>query len=283
MQIFTEIESLRAFLSHKNAGQQSIGLVPTMGALHPGHLFLIQSSTAENQVTVATIYVNPTQFNNSSDLEKYPRSLEADIALLEKGGCDALFCPDTREMYAQTSTVKFDFGPLDKILEGEFRPGHFSGVALVVSKLFNIVQPNIAYFGQKDFQQFTIIARLVDELKFGIQLRCIPTLRESDGLAMSSRNLRLTEQERKKAVILFKSLSSANQALLEGMALGDVKVDIQKIWEKEKNTKLEYFELADRENLILLDRVKSANQSIVLIAGYVGEVRLIDNMIIGAQ
>ena len=283
MQIFTKIEPLRAFLSRKKAEQQSIGLVPTMGALHPGHLFLVQSSKAENQVTVSTIYINPTQFNNPSDLEKYPRSLEKDIALLEKGGCDVLFCPDNREMYAQSSTVKFDFGLLDKILEGEFRPGHFSGVALVVSKFFNIVQPNIAYFGQKDFQQFIIIARLVDELQFGIQLRCIPTLREPDGLAMSSRNLRLNGQERKKAIILFKSLSSANQALLRGKPLSEVKVDVLKIWEQEKDVKLEYFELADRENLILSDRVETADQSIILIAGYVGEVRLIDNMIVGEK
>ena len=283
MQIFTKIEPLRAFLSRKKAEQKSIGLVPTMGALHPGHLFLVQSSKAENQVTVSTIYVNPTQFNNPSDLEKYPRSLEKDIALLEKGGCDVLFCPDTREMYPRSSTVKFDFGPLNKILEGEFRPGHFSGVALVVSKFFNIVQPNIAYFGQKDFQQFTIIARLVDELQFGIQLRCIPTLREPDGLAMSSRNLRLNEQERKKAIILFKSLLFANLALLQGNPLNEVKGHVRKIWEQEKDVKLEYFELADRENLILSDRVKSADQSIILIAGYVGEVRLIDNMIVAEK
>ena len=283
MQIFKEIEPLKAFLSRKKAQQRTIGLVPTMGALHPGHLFLVQTSKAENQITVATIYVNPTQFNNHIDLEQYPRSLKEDIVLLEKGGCDVLFCPDTREMYFQPSTVKFDFGPLDKILEGEFRPGHFSSVALVVSKFFNIVQPDIAYFGQKDFQQFTIISRLVDELKFGIQLRCIPTLREPDGLAMSSRNLRLNEEERKKATILFKSLSFANQAFHQGKGLSGVKGDIQRIWEQERNTKLEYFEVADRENLILSDRVKSANQSIMLIAGYVGEVHLIDNMIVGEK
>ena len=281
MQIFTEIEPLKAFLSQKKAKQQSIGLVPTMGALHQGHLFLVQSSKAENQVTVGTVYVNPTQFNDVGDLEKYPRSLEKDVALLERGGCDALFCPDNEEMYAQSSKMKFDFGPLDKILEGEFRPGHFSGVALVVSKLFHIVQPDIAYFGQKDFQQFQIISRLVEELKFGIQLRCIPTQRESDGLAMSSRNLRLNEQERKKAIVLFKSLSLAHEAIKQGRALADIKVDIRKIWAEENGVRLVYFEVADRENLILLDSVKSPNPYIMLIAGFVGEVRLIDNMIVG--
>lgn len=281
MQIFTEIEPLRAFLSRKKAQQQSIGFVPTMGALHPGHLFLVRSSKAENQVTVGSIYVNPAQFNNASDLAKYPRSLEKDITLLAEGGCDALFCPDDHQMYAQSSTVMFDFGQLDKILEGEFRPGHFSGVALVVSKLFNVVQPDSAYFGQKDFQQFMIISRLVEELKFGIKLHCIPTQREADGLAMSSRNLRLTEEERKKAVVLFNSLSIAKEAIQQGRELEAVKATVKKIWSAQSGIKLEYFEVANRENLILLESVESADQSILLMAGTIGEVRLIDNMMIG--
>jgi pantoate--beta-alanine ligase len=281
MQIFNEIEPLRAFLSRKKAEQLSIGLVATMGALHEGHLFLIKSSKAENQLTVATIYVNPTQFNNPGDLEKYPRPLEKDIVLLREGGCDILFCPNNLEMYSRSGTLKFDFGLLDKILEGEFRPGHFSGVALVVSKLFNIVQPSIAYFGQKDFQQFMIISRLVEELKFAIQLRCIPTLREPDGLAMSSRNLRLNEQERKKAVVLHRSLLVANQELKDGKSISEVKRAIGKIWEAERDIQLEYFAVAERENFILLDSVNSAIPSIMLIAGMVGDIRLIDNMMVG--
>ena len=281
MQIFTKIEALKAFLKQKRANKQTIGLVPTMGALHAGHLFLVESSRAENQVTVGTVYVNPTQFNNASDLDKYPRSIDSDMELLEKGGCDALFYPDNQEMYAKTSTVKIEFGDLDKILEGKFRPGHFSGVALVVSKLFNIVQPDIAYFGQKDFQQFKIISWLVEELKFDVQLRCIPTLREPDGLAMSSRNLRLNEEERRKAIILFQSLSYAKEAIEQGKAWPRIREDIQTKWENEKGTKLDYIELADQENLILLDNVKDATSSIMLIAGFVGEVRLIDNMLVG--
>ncbi len=283
MQIFTKIEALKAYLRQKRANKQTIGLVPTMGALHAGHLFLVESSKAENQVTVGTVYVNPTQFNNASDLDKYPRSIESDMALLEKGGCDALFYPDNQEMYAKTSTVKIEFGDLDRVLEGKFRPGHFSGVALVVSKLFNIVQPDIAYFGQKDFQQFKIISRLVEELKFGVQLRCIPTLREPDGLAMSSRNLRLNEEERRKAIILFQSLSYAKEAIEQGKAWHRIKEDIQAKWDKEKGTKLDYVELADQENLILLDNVKDATSAIMLMAGFVGEVRLIDNMMVGQQ
>jgi len=280
MHIFREIEPLKAFLNQKRAQQESIGLVPTMGALHAGHIQLVQSSKAENQVTVASIYVNPTQFNNSVDLEKYPRTLGPDISLLEQGGCDVLFCPDNREMYAQTSTVKFDFDYLDKILEGKFRPGHFSGVALVVSKLFNIVLPDIAYFGQKDFQQFKIISRLVEELKFGIQLRCIPTFREQDGLAMSSRNLRLSPEERKKAAIFFTSFSHAKKAIKEGAHLPDIKEQVRKICEAEIGVRLDYFEVVDSENLTLLENVKEPDQSIMLIAGFVGDVRLIDNMMV---
>src|SRR5258706_6651094 len=283
MQIFTKIDALKAFLRQKRAKKQTIGLVPTMGALHAGHLLLVESSKAENQLTVGTIYINPTQFNNTSDLDKYPRSIESDMALLEKGGCDALFYPDNQEMYAKTSTVKIEFGDLDRVLEGKFRPGHFSGVALVVSKLFNIVQPDIAYFGQKDFQQFKIISRLVEELKFGVQLRCIPTLREPDGLAMSSRNLRLNEEERRKAIILFQSLSYAKEAIEQGKAWHRIKEDIQAKWDKEKGTKLDYVELADQENLILLDNVNDATSAIMLMAGFVGEVRLIDNMMVGQQ
>lgn len=281
MQIFNKIEPLRAFLSQIKTSQKSIGLVPTMGALHPGHLSLITSSRAENQLTVGTIFVNPTQFNNPEDLKKYPRSLDQDIALLEKGECDVLFSPEISEMYSQTSTVKFDFGRLDKVLEGEFRPGHFSGVALVVSKLFHIIQPDRAYFGQKDYQQFAIVSRLVEELKFGIELRRIPTLREPDGLAMSSRNFRLNETERRKAVILYKSLTLGNQELRQGKTIGEVRLAIRKLWEKEGDVRLEYFELADRENLMLTDRVKEASPSVLLVAGYVGEVRLIDNLMVG--
>ena len=183
-------------------------------------------------------------------------------------------------MYAKTSTVKFEFGHLDKILEGEFRPGHFSGVALVVAKLFNIVRPDIAYFGQKDFQQFKIISRLVEELEFGIQLRCIPTRREADGLAMSSRNLRLNPAERKKAVILYQSLLYAKEAISKGQPLAKIKQEVTVRW-KNDGAKLDYFEVADRENLILLENVKESNSSVILIAGFVGEVRLIDNMMVG--
>lgn len=280
MQIFKKIEALKAFLSQKKAEGLTVGLVPTMGALHAGHISLVARCKAENQVAVSTIYVNPTQFNNPTDLEKYPRSIESDIAKLEKAGCDALFYPDNPEMYTQTSLVRFDFGPLDKVLEGASRPGHFSGVALVVSKLFNIVGPRMAYFGQKDYQQFLVISRLVEELKFGVELRCMPTLREPDGLAMSSRNLRLQGEERPRAAILYQSLTFAKDALRQGISLQEVKKGVAKMWNAQHGVKLDYFEIADSKNLNFLDNVKETDSTIMLIAGYVGEIRLIDNLML---
>lgn len=279
MQFFSKIEALKAFLKEHRKQSKTVGLVPTMGALHPGHLQLVKTSRREADITVSSIYVNPTQFNSPKDLEKYPRTLERDTKLLEEAGCDAVFSPDNNEMYGRPSSIKFDFGHLDKVLEGEFRPGHFSGVALVVSKLFNIVQPDKAFFGQKDYQQFQVISRLVDELKFGLELRCIPTFRETDGLAMSSRNLRLNPDERKRAVILFKSLTAAKEALIRGEPWSKVKSDIRQWW-NEPGLKLDYFEAADRQNLSVLDNVKVSDSPVLLIAGFVGEIRLIDNIIV---
>jgi pantoate--beta-alanine ligase len=276
MHIFKEIGPLRAFLGQKRT-LQNIGFVPTMGALHEGHISLLAASKAENDLSVCSIYINPAQFNNAADLEKYPRTVEADLALLEKSGCDVVFIPSNKEMYETTSIIKFDFGQLDKIMEGKFRPGHFSGVALVVSKLFNVVDPTIAYFGQKDFQQFKIIEQLVKELKFNLQLKCMPILREKDGLAMSSRNQRLTAEQRKKAIVFFESLILAKELLSNGQVLSSVKEQIKIKCEAVEGVKLEYLELADSKNLTLAENVTSEN--VLLIAGYVGEIRLIDNIL----
>lgn len=276
MHIFKEIEPLRAFLNQKRA-QHRIGLVPTMGALHSGHASLLKAARQETHITVCSIYVNPAQFNNPSDLEKYPRTLEKDLALLESNSCDVAFVPENREMYQTPSTIQFDFGDLDKIMEGKFRPGHFSGVALVVSKLFNIVLPHVAYFGQKDFQQFKIIERLVDELKFDLKLRCMPILREKDGLAMSSRNQRLDSDQRKKAIVFQESLILSKELLAKGEKLSVVRDQIKTKCEGV-GVKLEYLELASGENLNPLEIV--TGKAVLLIAGYVGEVRLIDNILI---
>jgi pantoate--beta-alanine ligase len=281
MEIFKQIAPLKAFLqTQKNAGK-TVGLVPTMGALHQGHLSLIRASQRENDLTVATIYVNPTQFNNSSDLQKYPRIIDKDTQLLNEVLCDVLFCPDDVEMYPQKSIINIDFGPLDDVMEGKFRPGHFSGVALVVGKLLNIIEPTRAYFGQKDWQQFTIISRMVKELRFNVALRGIPTLREPTGLALSSRNLRLTPDQQVKAAVFHKALTDANAQLLAGKKTYEVKRSIEKYFDADPEVRLEYFEITDHENLIPVENVSASEKAIMCIAGYVGEVRLIDNMFVG--
>lgn len=279
MRIFTAIGPIKAYLKSQRSAQSSVGLIPTMGALHKGHISLVEASKREDKTTVCSIYVNPPQFNNSSDLEKYPRTLEKDIQMLKDAGCDAAFCPEDREMYPERNEMKFDFGHLDKILEGEFRPGHFSAVAVVVSKLFNIIQPDRAYFGQKDFQQVRIILRMVEELKFDLKVVCAPIVREPDGLAMSSRNTRLTADERKRAVTLFQCLQQTREGLLRGESFSVLK---ERVIEKciQNQVKLEYVALADTKNLTFLQNVDNPDQAIVLIAAYVGEVRLIDNLLL---
>lgn len=248
-----------------------------MGALHRGHSSLVQASRNNGDFTVCSLFVNPTQFNDAADLAKYPRSLAADKALLTQAGCQALFVPDDTEMYAHPSQVRFDLGQLDKVLEGKYRPGHFSGVALVVSKLFNIFRPDIAYFGQKDYQQFKIISLINDELLFGIRLQCHPTIREEDGLAMSSRNLRLDPEERKKAASLYRHLSVARNALLAGEPWSGVRAETEGNLRSLGGVELEYFELADKDTLST-DGLKKPEDGILLIAAYVGQVRLIDNL-----
>ncbi|HEY9008540.1 MAG TPA: pantoate--beta-alanine ligase [Ohtaekwangia sp.] len=278
MEIFKQIAPLKAFINAQKQRGQSIGLVPTMGALHAGHLSLIEASKRQNSITVCSIFVNPTQFNNPADLLKYPRTFDKDTLLLEKVECDAVFYPDSSEMYPETSLIKFDFSHLDKVMEGKFRPGHFSGVALVVSKLFNIVEPDHAYFGQKDWQQFTVIRQLVEELKFNLTLHSQPTSREADGLAMSSRNLRLNEDQRKNATVFYQALLAAKNALHAGKSITEARVLVKEIVEQKTEIKLEYFEVAESKNLNLLENVKDSDQPIMCIAGFVGEIRLIDNM-----
>jgi pantoate--beta-alanine ligase len=278
MDIFPQIEPLRAFLEQKKSPGKSMGFVPTMGALHDGHLALIKESQRENEITVCSIFVNPAQFNNADDLARYPRTIERDIEMLKSVGCEVLFCPSNEEIYPEKSIIRFDFGHLEQVMEGEFRPGHFSGVAKVVSKLLNIVQPTRAYFGQKDFQQFKIVECLVQELKFNVQLKCVPIHRERDGLAMSSRNMRLNEEQRKNAVVFYESLQLAKQRLREGLSISSVREEIRTYCESKPEVRLEYLELADTSNFVLMASVTS--NAILLIAGYVGEVRLIDNLLL---
>lgn len=278
MEIFKQIDPLKAFLKDLKCGGKSVGFVPTMGALHAGHASLIKASRLQNNVTVSSIFVNPVQFNNKNDLLKYPRSIEKDVALLQSEGCDVLFHPENQEMYPQESTLTMDFGGLDKSMEGKFRPGHFSGVALVVSKLFNIVQPDNAYFGQKDWQQFAIIRKLTEELNFNVRLHSIPTLREQDGLALSSRNLRLKPHQREHANVFYQGLLHAHKRLTAGKSMNEIRAEVTEIVEQYPEVRLEYLELVDSQNLNPLDNVGQSDRPVMCIAGYVGEIRLIDNL-----
>ncbi|MBX2968708.1 MAG: pantoate--beta-alanine ligase [Cyclobacteriaceae bacterium] len=280
MQIFREIKPLRAFLVEKWRAGQKLGFVPTMGALHQGHLTLIAASRAGHPFTVCSVFVNPTQFNNAEDFARYPRNLERDVEMLERAGCDVLFCPEEAEMHSDSQYLKFDFGHLDKVMEGKFRPGHFSGVAQVVSKLFHIVQPDTAYFGQKDWQQFVIIRTLVNELKFNVKLQAVETVREPDGLAMSSRNERLLEAHRKEATVLSRCLKDAREQLLHGKSVEDVKKNVLDSFNQSEAVKLEYFEVVNTENLTPIKSVGDADRAILCMAAYVGGVRLIDNMFV---
>jgi pantoate--beta-alanine ligase len=278
MQIFREITPLKAFLLEKRQDGQSIGFVPTMGALHPGHLALLQASKNTHDLTVCSIYVNPAQFNNPADLAKYPRDLARDTSLLKEAESDVLFCPENSAMYQDGSSLRFDFGTLDKVMEGQYRPGHFSGVALVVSKLFNIVQPHHAYFGQKDWQQFAIIQQLVSELKFDLQLHCVPTVREPDGLAMSSRNKRLSESMRQEAPVIYQALLETREALKQGRSIPNAKKSAAERIERFGRLKLEYIEVADRDTLKLLTNIHESKSPILCAAVHAGDVRLIDNL-----
>lgn len=280
MDIFREIKTLKAFLRKKKLAQIPIGFVPTMGALHAGHLSLLAASQKQGLFTVCSIFVNPAQFNNASDLLNYPRTENRDIELLEKAGCDVLFIPSAEEIYPQESSLSFSFPGLDNVMEGTFRPGHFSGVALVVSKLFHIVEPDHAFFGQKDWQQFTIIRQLVDDLNFNLTLHAVPTMREENGLAMSSRNERLSPENKIKALVFFQTLKLAEAELLNGKTMVEILPKLKALAENDQDIKIEYLTLANRYTLESVNTIKEKNHLVLCIAGFVGEVRLIDNILI---
>jgi pantoate--beta-alanine ligase len=280
MEIFREIAPLRAHLTVVIKAGKSIGFVPTMGALHAGHLALVRTARQQNTCTVVSIFVNPTQFNNADDLHHYPRTEAQDIELLRNSGCDVLFMPPISEMYAATPKLRIEVGAWGGMLEGQFRPGHFSGVALVVAKLFNLVQPHRSYFGQKDFQQFKVIDALVSELAFPIELTCVATVREPDGLAMSSRNKRLDGAQREAATVFYRALQTARAAIVAGKAWPEARADAVALISAQPLLRLEYLELVQRSNLLPADGVVNRNELILLIAGYAGEVRLIDNLFV---
>ncbi|MES2518378.1 MAG: pantoate--beta-alanine ligase [Bacteroidota bacterium] len=279
MQVFHTIQSLQSFLKSQRLLGKTIGLIPTMGALHNGHLSLIETSKKHNAVTVCSIFVNPTQFNNAHDLSVYPRTLEADCQMLESVDCDAVFAPSVEEMYPQLPNLKFDFGDLERVMEGQFRPGHFNGVGIVVSKLFNIVQPDNAYFGQKDLQQCAIINRLVKDLSFSLTLNICPTQRETDGLAMSSRNRNLSAEQRLLAPEIYKILQKSGDLLREKKSSIEVKKFVSNYLESTKGIDLEYFEISNFETLQPINELLEGKTALC-IATFMGKTRLIDNVII---
>lgn len=265
------------WLKHLQKNQQ-IGFVPTMGALHDGHLDLIRRSKESTDLTAVSIFVNPTQFNNPEDFEKYPITLEADLSKLAGEGVDYVFLPSVETMYPSPTKLKFDFGDLERVLEGEFRPGHFNGVGVVVSKLFHIIRPHIAFFGQKDLQQVGVINRLVSDLSIDLKIEVVPTRRERDGLAMSSRNTRLTPDERKSALMLYQTLEKAKIALLAGASWKDVQIQAGIAFDNLPSGKLEYFELVHPETFLVYPKFDSSQLTSICIAAYIGNIRLIDNI-----
>ncbi|HOX79091.1 MAG TPA: pantoate--beta-alanine ligase [Bacteroidales bacterium] len=278
MKIFHTISETRAWLDEQKAAGKSSGFVPTMGALHRGHTELIRRSVSENNITGCSIFVNPIQFNNPEDLEKYPRTLETDVAMLEEAGCDLVFVPSVKEMYPEPVTEKYHFGPLEQVMEGAHRPGHFNGVAVVVKKLFDIFQPDRAYFGEKDYQQLAIIRALVKMKNIPVGIVPCPTVREADGLAMSSRNRRLTPEERAIAPEIYRTLDLA--ADLAGIkSVAEVK---QLACDRltEKGFVVDYFEISDAVTLQPVDAWDQAPEIIGCVAAFLGNVRLIDNLIL---
>jgi pantoate--beta-alanine ligase len=255
-----------------------IGFVPTMGALHAGHISLVEKAVSETQIVIVSIFVNPTQFNDKSDLEKYPRNLDADLKLLKKTGCHIVFVPKSEEIYPETDTRKFDFGPLETVMEGKHRPGHFNGVAQVVSKLFDIVQPGKAYFGLKDFQQLAIIKEMVVQLNLPVEIVPCPIVREENGLAMSSRNELLTADERKNAAVISETLFKANE-LKTQKSVSELENWIAETINKNLYLNVEYVEIVDDRRLQPVKSWSEKGGKVCCVAVFCGKVRLIDNFV----
>lgn len=277
MLILLTIPETKQYLDSLRTSGTTIGFVPTMGALHEGHLSLIRTAKKSTGFVVASIFVNPIQFNNPEDLLKYPREEEEDIRKLGDEGCDLVFIPTVEEMYPQPETIVYDFGHLDKIMEGKYRPGHFNGVAIVVKKLFDIIGPHKAFFGEKDYQQLVIMQHLVRQLKLPVEIVPCPTLREADGLAMSSRNKRLTAEERALAPLIYQILQQA-KGYQASMTVGRVVQWVHEEFKKHPAFSPEYFEIVDAEILLPVTDWAGSRGIIGCLATHLGQVRLIDNI-----
>lgn len=278
MQIFNQKKTLLTYLSDKELENVSIGFVPTMGALHKGHLSLVNQSKRDNDITVVSIFVNPTQFNNSNDFINYPNSLHKDLDLLKQINCDIVFTPSSLEMYGeQESSEHFNFGAIENEMEGAFRKGHFNGVGTIVKKLFQVVQPTRAYFGEKDFQQLQIIKKLVELETINIEIIGCPISREANGLAMSSRNERLTKQERAEAGLIYQILSITKRDYMQKSVADLTKWAISE-FQKHPLIELEYFSIVDEKTLKTIKSKDDILTPRAFVAAYINSVRLIDNM-----
>ena len=280
MKVLKSKKTLIDYVERQREMGKKIGFAPTMGALHQGHLSLYKAAKKENDEVISSIFVNPTQFNNPDDFQKYPKTLEKDIELLEKAGVDAVYVPNVEEMYPDgLNSKKYDFDGLENEMEGKYRPGHFDGVGTIVEELFRQVQPHNAYFGEKDYQQLAIIKKMVEKTKLPVKIHGVPTLREEDGLAMSSRNVRLTETQRKEATIIYETLTKVKE-WFKVISLEEIKQKVTDIF-RNSNFELEYFVIADEEMLKEANAIDENKEYRAFIVAYAGEVRLIDNMHLG--
>ena len=280
MKVLKSKKTLIDYVERQREMGKKIGFAPTMGALHEGHLSLYKAAKKENDEVISSIFVNPTQFNNPDDFQKYPKTLEKDLELLEKAGVDAVYVPNVEEMYPDgLNSKKYDFDGLENEMEGKYRPGHFDGVGTIVEELFRQVQPHNAYFGEKDYQQLAIIKKMVEKTKLPVKIHGVPTLREEDGLAMSSRNVRLTETQRKEATIIYETLEKVKE-WFNVISLEEIKQKVTDIF-RNSNFELEYFVIADEKTLKETDYFYKDKNYRAFIVAYADTVRLIDNMHLG--
>jgi pantoate--beta-alanine ligase len=277
MIVYRTKSDLREHLVTFQKEGKTVGLVPTMGALHPGHASLVERAIKENDTVVVSIFVNPTQFTDPADLDLYPRTLDQDLEILRNLDVSLVFVPEVKEMYPEEESRTYDLGGLDSVMEGKYRSGHFNGVAQIVSKLFLLIQPQRAYFGQKDFQQLVIVRRLVELLGLDLDIVPCPIIREKDGLAMSSRNTRLTREERKIAPFIYETLVRAREKKDE-MSPAQIKEWVSIQFDQQSNFDLEYFEIVEDKGLMPVETWDETVNKVACLAVHLGEVRLIDNL-----
>lgn len=279
MKVITTIKELQALLGEYRSAGKSVGLVPTMGALHAGHASLVDRSVAENDVTVVSIFLNPTQFNDKTDLEKYPRTLQADCSLLEQHGATIAFAPSVEEVYPEPDTRQFSYPPTDSVMEGAFRPGHFNGVCQIVSKLFSYVDADRAYFGEKDFQQIAVIRRMVDDLKFRVQIVPCPVIREESGLARSSRNTLLSDEERQIAANIYRVLKESVR-MVDTATVAEVHDYVVNQINAVQGLEVQYYSIVDGDTLADVRSWDEAPHIVGCITVYCGQapIRLIDHV-----